>query len=107
MDIDLGALTGLVVIVAGGGVLALSYVAAYMLGQRSAFRRKAARPESLGRGARSTRLERIETAVETIAVEVERLAENQRFLLSKGGGHQSPASGSAVVPQHRRHITPS
>ena len=44
----------------------------------------------------AARLERIEHAVEAVAIEVERISEGQRFttkLLSERGGEASPAGG--------------
>jgi hypothetical protein len=50
------------------------------------------------------RLDRIETAVDSIAVEVERLAEGQRFLLGSRGS--APLGQPIVHKPERRHRTP-
>ena len=69
---------------AGAVVLGLSYVAVYLLGKN------AARKELEWRGAREVspqadRLDRVEAAVESIALGVERLGEGQRYLLGSVG----------------------
>ena len=96
-------LTGFIVIASGAAVLALSYLAAYLLGKNAA--RKEIDARELFPGVRQPdRLDRIESAVDSIAVEVERLAEGQRFLL---GSRASERPAQPVVAKaERRHATP-
>ena len=100
MGIDFGELTGFIVIASSAAVLGLSYVAAYLMGKNAARKEMDRRDgrEMLGSARQPDRLERIESAVDTIALEVERIAEGQRFmakvLVERGNG----ALGSAVPP---------
>jgi hypothetical protein len=58
------------------------------------------RTPALGADA-AARLERMELAIETIAVEIERLSEGQRFttkLLSERGAAREPVAKQGVVP---------
>jgi hypothetical protein len=60
--------------------LATALVTAYVM-RRFARRRMLRTPQpTLGQGVSNERLERIEQAVDTIAVEIERVSENQRFM---------------------------
>ena len=103
MNIDLGELTGLIVIASGAVVLGMSYVAAYLMGKNAA-RRESETHERMRLAAPPERIERIETAVDSIALEVERLAEGQRFLLgNRGTERRSPSP----APLHRKHTTPT
>ena len=103
MDFDFRALMGLIVIAGGATVLGMSYVAAYFMGKNAA--RKELEDREPYRVARpADRLERIESAVDSIAVEVERLAETQRFLLGPRDADR-PAVPGAQKPE-RRHRTP-
>ena len=103
MDVDFRALTGFIVIAGGAAVLGLSYVAAFLMGKNAARKELDAR-ESFTVPRPVDRLDRIETAVDSIAVEVERLAEGQRFLLGSRG---SEALGQPIVHKpERRHRTP-
>jgi hypothetical protein len=89
MPVEIGALTGFIVIASGAAVLGMSYVAAYLLGKNAA-RKELDRHNVLGSpSADSERLNRIEAAVDSIALEVERLGEGQRFLL--GSRTEKPA----------------
>jgi hypothetical protein len=103
MGIDFGELTGFIVIASSAAVLGLSYVAAYLMGKNNARKELDAR-EAFAATRQPDRLDRIETAVDTIAVEVERLAEGQRFLLGSRGAER-PAQPLVVRPE-RRHATP-
>jgi hypothetical protein len=49
----------------------------------------------------TNRLARIETAVESIAIEVERISENQRYL-TKMQAERPPLPSGAKVPDHQR-----
>ena len=101
MPEDIGALTGFIVIASSAAVLGMSYVAAYLLG-KNAGRKELDRRDSLTPPGESDRLNRIEAAVDSIALEVERLGEGQRFLL--GSRTERPAQ-PAAKPE-RRHATP-
>lgn len=103
MDIDFRALMGLIVIAGGATVLGMSYVAAYFMGKNAARKELDAR-ESLPVARPGDRLERIESAVDSIAIEVERLAETQRFLLGPRDADR-PAVPN-VQKSDRRHRTP-
>ena len=96
-------LTGFIVIAGGAAVLALSYLAVYLLGKNAARKELDARGSFAGL-PQSDRLDRIESAVDTIALEVERLSEAQRFLLGTRGTDRAPQSSSAKP--ERRHVTP-
>jgi len=83
-------------------VLGLSYVAVYLMGKN------AARKELEWRGSRevspsSDRLDRVEAAVESIALGVERLGEGQRYLL---GSLSDERPAKPVAKSERRHPTP-
>ena len=98
------------VIIFGGGavVLGLSYVAVYLMGKN------AARKELEWRGARevspqSDRLDRVEAAVESIALGVERLGEGQRYMLgsfSEGSRSDKQQPVKPLANAERRNPTP-
>ena len=102
MGIDFGELTGFIVIAGSAAVLGLSYVAAYLMGKNAA--RKELDRDALPTSRQPDRLDRIESAVDSIAVEVERLSEGQRFLLGARGPERAPQP--AVAKPERRHSTP-
>ena len=92
------------VIIFGGGavVLGLSYMAVYLMGKN------AGRKELEWRGAReispqADRLDRVEAAVESIALGVERLGEGQRHLL---GSLSDERPAKPAAKPERRHATP-
>jgi hypothetical protein len=89
MGIDFGELTGFIVIASGAAVLGLSYVAAYLMGKNAA-RKEVDQLQSLAAARPRDRLDGIESAVDAIALEVERLAEGQRFLLGSRGPEKQP-----------------
>ena len=103
MDIDVRALMGFIVIASGATVLGLSYMAVYLMGKNAARKELDAR-DSLPASRPVDRLDRIESAVDSIAVEVERLSESQRFLLGSRGPERV-AEPVAHKPE-RRHRTP-
>ena len=100
MDIDIRHLTGLIVIASSAAVLGMSYLGVYLLG-KNAVHKEIERRDAFGGSRQPDRLDRIETAVDSIAIEVERLSEGQRFLL----GSRQPAQ-PAAAKQERRHATP-
>lgn len=100
MGIDFRHLTGLIVIASGAAVVGMSYLAVYLLGKNAAHKEIDRRNE-FGASRQPDRLDRIETAVDSIAIEVERLSEGQRFLL----GSRPAAQPTASKPE-RRHATP-
>lgn len=87
MGIDFGELTGFIVIASSAAVLGMSYMAAYLLGKNAA-RKEMDRRDAALPARQPDRLDRIESAVDSIAVEVERLSEGQRFLLGPRAGAQ-------------------
>ena len=102
MDLDIRHFTGIIVIASGAAVLCLSYLGAYLLG-KNAGRHEAERRDALPAGREPDRLERIEATVESIALQVERLGEGQRYLL----GAREAARPSQPAPRpERRHTTP-
>ena len=103
MPIDFGELTGFIVIASGAAVLGMSYVAAYLLGKNTA-RKEMDRRDALPQARQPDRLDRIESAVDSIAVELERLSEGQRFLLGTRGPERVPQP--QVAKPERRHVTP-
>lgn len=50
------------------------------------------------------RLERVEQAVEAIAIEIERVSEGQRFVTKMLNDRAQPLSGSAPVPGKARQV---
>jgi hypothetical protein len=92
------------VIIFGGGaiVLGLSYVAVFLMGKNAARKEMQGR-EGLIVSHQSDRLDRVETAVESIALGVERLGEGPRYLLGSLGTERS---GKPVAKPERRHPTP-
>ena len=101
IGIDFGELTGFIVIAASASVLGLSYMAAYLMGKNAA-RKEMDRRDLVQTVRAPDRMDQIEAAVESIAVEVERIAEGQRFLLGSRGQGQPVAS--KLEP--RKHKTP-
>ena len=98
--IDVGELTGFIVIASGAAVLGMSYFAAYLLGKNAA-RKEMDRRDLMQPVRAPDRMDQIEAAMESIAVEVERIAEGQRFLLG------SRAAGQPVQKvDTRKHRTP-
>ena len=95
MDFDIRHFTGIIVIASGAAVLGLSYLGAYLLG-RNAGRNEAERRDALPAAREPDRLDRIEAAVDSISLQVERLGEGQRYLLG---------TREAARPE-RRHATP-
>jgi hypothetical protein len=98
MDFDIRHLTGLLVIGSGVVVVGLSYFAVYLMGKNAAHK-EMGRRDVIDTVRQPDRLDRIERAVDSIAVEVERVAEGQRFLLGKRGAEQQ-------AQPERRHATP-
>ena len=97
------------VIIFGGGavVLGLSYVAVYLMGKN------AGRKELQWRHAREAspqtdRLDRVEAAVESIALGVERLGEGQRYMLGSfsEGLRSDKQPVKPLANAERRHPTP-
>jgi hypothetical protein len=97
------------VIIFGGGavVLGLSYVAVYLMGKN------AGRKELQWRDAREAspqtdRLDRVEAAVESIALGVERLGEGQRYMLGSfsEGLRSDKQPVKPLANAERRHPTP-
>jgi hypothetical protein len=103
MDIDVRHLIPLLIIGSSTVVLGLSYLAVYMLGKDAA-RKEMARRSEVEPGSRPDRLDRLEGAMDSIAVEMERLAEGQRFLLNSRGSDK--AAQPIAVKTERRHATP-
>ena len=102
MRISVGEIIPVIIVGSSAVVLGLSYVAVYLMGKN------AARKELEWRGARevspaSDRLDRVEAAVESIALGVERLGEGQRYLL---GSLSDERPVKPVAKSERRHPTP-
>ena len=102
MPINPGEFIPVIIFGASSIVLGLSYVAVYLMGKN------AGRKELEWRGARevspqSDRLDRVEAAVESIALGVERLGEGQRYLL---GSLSDERPAKPVAKTERRHLTP-
>lgn len=98
--IDFRELTGFIVIASGAAVLGMSYFAAYLLGKNAA-RKEMDRRDLMQSVRAPDRMDQIEAAVESIAVEVERIAEGQRFLLGSRGSQPV-----AAKLETRKHKTP-
>jgi hypothetical protein len=86
---DMGEMIALVSILLSAGILATGFVGAWLLGR--------ARGEALAAGRTATsgdsdaRLLRIERMIEGLGVEVERIAESQRFMARRlGPGVEEP-----------------
>lgn len=83
MDLDPRDLVRLIVMAAGAGVLAMSYVAAYLIG-RGHGRRDALLERREAEHRYSTdRLSAVEGAVDSIASSLSRLSDAQRLLLAQ------------------------
>jgi hypothetical protein len=102
MDFDVRHYTGFLVIASGVVIVAMSYLAAYMVG-KNAGRKEAERRDALPPGHEPNRLDRIESAVDAIALQVERLGEGQRYLL---GTRDAVRQSQPAPPPERRHTTP-
>ena len=102
MRISPGEIIPVIIFGASSVVLGLSYVAVYLMGKN------AARKELEWRGAREVspqadRLDRVEAAVESIALGVERLGEGQRYVL---GSLSDERPVKHAAKSERRHPTP-
>ncbi|HTK51180.1 MAG TPA: hypothetical protein VL308_04795 [Gemmatimonadaceae bacterium] len=102
MGIDFHGIIPVIIFGGGAAVLGLSYVAVYLMGKN------AGRKELEWRAAREVspetdRLDRVEMAVESIALGVERLGEGQRYLL---GSLSDERPVKAAPKSERRHPTP-
>ena len=102
MRISVGEIIPVIIVGSSAVVLGLSYVAVYLMGKNAA-RKELAGRDALGVGQQTDRLDRVETAVESIALGVERLGEGQRYLLGSLGTER-PAK--PIAKPERRHTTP-
>ncbi len=102
MGINVGEIIPVIIFGGGAVVLGLSYVAVYLMGKNAA-RKELDRRDALGVGQQSDRLDRVEAAVESIALGVERLGEGQRYLL---GSVSTERPVKPVAKPERRHTTP-
>ena len=75
---DAGELTGLLGVVLMLGLAAFGLAGAWLLG-RARGREEASREALTGAPGADARLARLEQAIDAVAVEVERIAESQRF----------------------------
>jgi hypothetical protein len=101
-ELDFREIIRFIVIGGGAAVLALSYVAAYLMGKNAA-RKELERRDARGVSLQSDRLDGVEAAVESIALGVERLGEGQRYLL---GSLTEQRRAKPVAKPERRHTTP-
>jgi hypothetical protein len=104
---NLGEIIPVIIFGSSAVLLGLSYVAVYLMGKNAA-RKELERRDTRGVGLQSDRLDRVEAAVESIVLGVERLGEGQRYLL---GSLSDPSRSEerAVKPVarvERRHATP-
>ena len=102
MRISVGEIIPVIIVGSSAVVLGLSYVAVYLMGKNAA-RQELERREPREVGEQSDRLDRVEAAVESIALGVERLGEGQRYLLGSIG---TDPSARPIVKSERRHATP-
>ena len=97
------------VIIFGGGavVLGLSYVAVYLMG-KNAGRKELQWRDAREAGPQTDRLDRVEAAVESIALGVERLGEGQRYMLGSfsEGLRSDKQPVKPLANAERRHPTP-
>ena len=102
MDIDVRALSGLLVIGASAAVLAMSYVAAYLLG-RGHGRRDAILEQRESQHRLSTdRLQAVEGAVDSIAQSLSRLSDAQRLMLQ-----QQEQAARRALGERAKPVTPA
>lgn len=110
MDRDIGALIGLIAVSAGGVVLVLSYLGAYMLGRAHGRRREQQSASYMEVTDNAQRLAVMESSVQNLSSSVERLRDAQRLLvaqqdhLSRKVGLSSERMG---LPSVQGHNTPS
>jgi hypothetical protein len=102
MRISVGEIIPVIIFGSSAAVLGLSYVAVYLMG-KNAGRKELERRDLLGVGQQSDRLDRVEAAVESISLGVERLGEGQRYLLGSLGTERT---AKPVAKPERRHSTP-
>jgi hypothetical protein len=102
MGINVGEIIPVIIFGSSAVVLGLSYVAVYLMGKNAA-RNELERRDARGPVLYSDRLDRVEAAVESIALGVERLGEGQRYLLGSFG---TDRSAKPVAKPERRHATP-
>lgn len=102
MRISVGEVIPVIIFGSSAVVLGLSYVAVYLMGKNAA-RKELDRSDLRGIGQQSDRLDRVEAAVESIALGVERLGEGQRYLLGSIGPERTV---KPVAKPERRHPTP-
>jgi hypothetical protein len=102
MRISVSEIIPVIIVGSSAVVLGLSYVAVYLMGKNAA-RKELDLGDVRGVGHQSDRLDRVEAAVESIALGVERLGEGQRYLL---GSLADARSVKPAAKPERRHPTP-
>ena len=103
MDLDPRQLIGLVVIAAGAGVLAMSYVAAYLIGRGHGRREALLERREAEHRHSGERLAAVEGAVDSIAQSLSRLSDAQRLMLQQ----QEQVARRALSAERSKPITPA
>ena len=111
MHRDLGDVIGLIVVGGGAVVVALSYVAAYLIGRSHGRREEQRSPQALELADASQRLASMESAIYGLNSTVERLRDAQRLLVAQQD-HLSRKVGLSserlpAMPPIQGHHTPS
>jgi hypothetical protein len=111
METDYGVIIGLISIVAGVGVLGMSYVGAFLLGQmrgrRDADRTLRADTRDEPRVGHADRLLVVESAVDAVARAIERLTDAQRIALLEQARISSLSEGRVRPPSGQPRNTPT
>ena len=85
------------IVALGGAVIVFIFFPLTVAFARRLWRGKPAAPISPAVNEMPSRLDRLEQAVDTIAIEIERISENQRFLTKLMAERQAPAIGAGPI----------
>lgn len=103
MDFDPRTVMGLIVIAVGGGVLAMSHVAAYLIGRGHGRREAQLERREAEQRHSGARLAAVEGAVDSIAQSLSRLSDAQRLMLAQ----QEQVARRALGTDRSKPVTPA
>ena len=104
MDLDLRTVIGLIATAVGAGVLAASYAGAWLLGRAHGRRETERAFMDPAAGVQASRIARLESAAETTARALDRLAHAQSLLVRAHDAHTP--TDLPITPRHARQRTP-
>jgi hypothetical protein len=100
---ELGELIAVASILAGSGILALSYLGAYMIGRSHGRRAERLSPEAMEQADAAQRLAALESTIHGLNGSVERLRDAQRLLVAQ----QDHLSRKVGLSSDRMSLPPS